>query len=174
MRKFYYKYLADIKSSTFDEKIRQAIDIIEVQGLWSTDDCLRHENGAVEIVADRFYKKIIKTDKTVYDLFINDMHIHVSDAKNEVIVSIRIKGDEGNWTCPCEETDDFSHPTNRYYEVYVWYIVPVLDVTSATGNMYKHGSWDEYVVKTMAMFTKEITDQTEWSIFNAKFNGRGR
>ena len=93
----------------------------------------------------------------------------MSVSDTERIYSIRIKKQESEWVCRYDkfsETIDFSHPLNDYFEVYVWYSVPVLDVTKANGFVYKHGTWDKYVYKTLNDFFSNIESKTDEYRFN--------
>jgi hypothetical protein len=172
----YYKWLSDSKSRSFDTDIDKIIDDITENDMW--DDprevkdicCLTNE---VEIRAPRFFHIKTKDDKTVMDLFVDRMHIHVAKSKSTDICSVRIKADDSPWCCGVKDGNyDYGHPKNKYYEVYIKYRVPVINITEATGNRYEHGSWDKYVVKTMAILKDEIKSRTNWSIFNEIYKSK--
>lgn len=172
MFKFVYHYLTESSSRSYDIEIRRAIETIEEYGLWK-EYTAEEKDTIFEITSEeRQFFKTEKGDKIVYDLFYENLHIHVSDSEKEKICSIRIKNPNEAWICPQPGNGvvDFSHPCNHNHEVYVWYIVPVLDVTEAIGSMYKHGTWDKYVYGTMNRFFNSIKDETDSSKFNGYYN----
>ena len=131
---------------------------------------LNHEEVEIIDGGDCARFKREKGGKTVYDIFFENIHVHVSVSEAERIYSIRVKRPEQTWVVPfCDTSDlppDFGRPTNEYYEVYVWYNVPVLDITKAEGYVYKHGSWDKYVYKKMLNFFDDAKKETHASKFN--------
>jgi len=174
MCKFIYKWLTDTKSASYNDYIMDAINAIEKYGLWEDPQ----KSGKIVSVGDAFdiqgnaYFKREKNGKEVYDLFFDNLHIHVSDFK-ETVISIRLKRPDEAWSCKYNSDAmslDFSHPVNDYYEVYVWYVVPVLDITTAKGYIYKHGDWDKYVFNTMIKFFTAIKGETDASRFNGYYH----
>ena len=170
MCKFIYRWLAETKSSTYDLKIKDAINTIEKYGEWDREssDSVVPCGGTVEIHGNAFFKRE-KDGKSVYDIFYDNLHIHVSVTETEKIYSIRIKKPDEYWTCVYDTNSmrsDFSHPINEYYEVYVWYLVPVLDITKSDGYVYKHGTWDKYVYRTMESFFADCRGEMDVSKFN--------
>ena len=174
MFNFVYKWLSEYRSRSYDLRIKEAIDVIEKYNLWYQGD-LDSAGGSV-LIPDIAYFKVEDGKKTVYDLFYYNLHIHVSASDKEEIFSVRIKSPDGKWLClrtdaPLDGKMRFitSRPSNSYYEVYVWYHVPVLDLTTANGYIYKHGSWDKYVYQTMENFFEDIDEFKDVSKFNSYY-----
>ena len=173
MRNIFYSFLADAKTGSYNLEIDKSVDIIEKYGLWSPNEV---STDSV-LVNERDFFKRVEEGKTVYDLYYDSIHIHISNGTqpSEQICSIRVKKQNDAWECPTkfgydgEKIIDASHPKNDSYEVYVWYDVPVLDVTRAIGYVYKHGNWDKYVYKTMKAFFGTILAETDTSKFNEDY-----
>jgi hypothetical protein len=165
MNNFLYKWLVESKSRNYDLYIKNAITIIEKYNLWHSND---YPLTIDDLESDFSAFKTVTDGKTVVDIFKKNIHIHVSVTEREKIYSIRIKEPGAEWDFEVKNgVIDFSHPTNKYYEVYVWYIVPVLDITTSEGYVYKHGSWDKYVYRTMRDFFSDTNDETDSSKFNS-------
>jgi hypothetical protein len=64
---------------------------------------------------------------------------------------------------------DFSHTVNEAYEVYVWYLLPILDISKIDGHVYKSGTWDKYVYKRMSDFFASVKGETDTSKFNGYY-----
>lgn len=120
---------------------------------------------------NEFYVKRVKGNKEIYDLFFCNLHIHLSKSDTENIISVRLKKNEDEWVFKKDDEKiiDFSHPINQTYEIYVWYEVPVLDITKSTGYLYKNGTWDSYFYKTMSLFLKSVEETTDNSQFNEAY-----
>lgn len=166
MFKKIYKPLVESRAQTYYVAIEKAINIIDTCNGWCDDSLLDTTDSVISVTQSYFKRQI--DDKTVYDLFLDNLHIHVSIGKKEKIYSIRLKKKDDNWTIPMTETGcDYSHPSNDYYEVYVWYEVPVLDITTTDGYVYNEGTWNKVVYKEMAAFFKRTQAMTKVSEFNA-------
>ena len=172
MNNFLYKWLVDNKSRNYDLQIKNAISVIEKYNLWDEYDSSEFEGGGGILTNDRTAIKTAAEGKTVYNIFKGNVHIHVSITEREKIYSIRLKepSDEPWFFETKDGKTDFSHPKNKTFEVYVWYIVPVLDITTSEGYVYKHGTWDKYVFRTMRDFFSEINNETDSSKFNSFYN----
>lgn len=169
MVNFIYKYLTETKSRFYDISIKDAIETIEKYDLWVKDyaDVGQKSKDTVVLSQNAFFKREKDNGKIAYDLFYDNLHIHASVSETEKIYSIRLKNPEDSWTF--NETT-ISKPTNNYYEVYVWYVIPVPDMTKAEGYNYKHGRWDKYVFKSMNDFFSEVKGETDTSKFNSYYN----
>ena len=168
MCKFFYKWLVETKSNRYQENIMSAINTIEKFGEWHT---VEKKIGSVTIADDYNFKRV-KDNKVVYDIFRENLHIHVSVSPTEEIYSVRVKNPNDFWTFKYDgdkSEPDYGHPTNEYYEVYIWYLVPVLDITTSEGFIYKHGTWDKYVLRKMNSFFGEIRMETNTSRFNSYY-----
>ena len=181
MINFFYRLLVDTRINTYDNYIKEAFDVIESYGLWAdnrVENFIKDEAVAAEhlVLEDAFIKRPTKDgDGVVYDIFFENLHLHVSLRENEKIYSVRIKHQNDVWLCPVYEGEggkryvDASHPENNTYEVYVWYSVPVLDITHAVGYVYRHGTWDKYIYKSMNKFFDKIKEHTDDSKFNKDY-----
>ena len=153
-----------------DFKLAESIKILESYSFLNNESEL--ESILNQRPIDKMYSgeelfiKTEKENKTIYDLFYHNFHIHISVSDNEKIFSIRLKKEEDAWAWNGEKEIDFSHPTNETYEIYVWYDVPVLDFTNCVGYNYKSGTWDKYFYKTIHKYIKEVDGITDKSKFN--------
>lgn len=172
---FVYKWLVEGKAGNYEFGISDAIDILEKYELF---DSLRVENrgdkfsdlGGEAMINDVCYFKQIREDRPIYDMFFGNLHIHVNDGEDQKIYSVRIKKQEDNWVCPINDGRiDPSHPTNENYEVYVWYRVPILDITKVDGYVYHSGSWNKSVYREMSDFFQAVNEETDHSRFNANY-----
>ena len=175
MCKFIYKWIAETASGTYDMKIESAISIIERYNLWDGPRGVKlNFSGDISTLESNVaYFKKEKNGKAVYDLFFNNLHIHASLSETEKIYSVRLKNPNDKWSFNYNTdvmTPDFPHPTNEYYEVYVWYDVPVLDITRSHGYVYKHGAWDKYVYRTMCDFFDAVNREMDVSRFNEYYH----
>lgn len=163
----FYKFLIENIATELNMKLSKCINTLEQYNYFNDKEKLSAVSKERCFLEQELYVKKIKDNKTVYDLFFFNFHIHISLSDNEQIYSIRLKKTEDSWTfySPKEEVD-FSHPTNQTYEVFVWYNVPVLDFTKCVGYNYKNGSWDKYFYQTLKKFFKDIENVTD----NNKFN----
>ncbi len=153
-----------------DEELINAINIIEKYNLYNS---IEDKDDSYIIVGDKpYFFKTEKGTKTIYDLFVENLHIHISEDKNEKIYSIRLKKRDEDWAFAKDDSGiwDVSHPLNEHFEVFVCYDIPVLNVTKATGYDYKHGSWDKYVYVTLSQFTDYIKSMTIVSRFDEEYN----
>lgn len=162
MGNLFYRWAIDSKTVEMDEKIDRAISIIEKYELYN-----EKPEAQLSTEEPTFFKRVTEDWEVVNDLFVDNLHIHVSLSETQKIYSVRIKKDEDAWTLQKKDnTYDASHPTNVTYEVYIKYDIPVLDITRASGTVYKHGTWDKYVSKTMSSFFTALKDYTISSKFN--------
>lgn len=150
MKRLYYRWLVTYKSFTYEPRLKEAIDILANEG-----KCEGYQ----------FYQTLTY-GKAVYDIYTDCLHIHISLSDKETIYSVRIKKLGDKWEV---KDDDPSHPLNSTYEVFISYMVPVLDVTSAYGSMYKNGAWDESVYRSMENFFKYIDNLKESHKFNESY-----
>ena len=103
-------------------------------------------------------------------MFFENFHIHISFCEHEKIFSIRLKKSDEIWRFKDDEGNvDFSHPINQTYEIYIWYEVPVLDVTKSVGSIYKNGTWDKYFYVTIKKFLRGVNSITDNSQFNESY-----
>lgn len=162
MGNLFYRWAIESQTNELDEKIDRALSIIEKYELYN-------EKPTAMLSAEEpsFFKKVKEDGEVVNNLFVDNLHIHVSKSKNEKIYSIRLKKDDEAWTFNTgKDGIDTSHPTNTTYEVYIKYDIPVLDITRASGTVYKHGTWNGYFLSTMASFFEALKHYTISHKFN--------
>jgi hypothetical protein len=53
--------------------------------------------------------------------------------------------------------------------VFIWYDVPVLDITRAVGDVYQNGSWNKYICQKLDYVTNEVEKVTDLSKFNSMY-----
>lgn len=174
----FYKLMLSSKLGTLDLQIEKAINTLESYNRFSNLYALNE--GVYEGDVKDLFIKSEKGNKIVHDLFYGNLHIHLSNGKNEngkneKVISVRIKSPEDNWSLPTVHEEgktkvlDSSHPNTKTYEVYVWYDVPVLDITNTYGYIYKNGSWDKYFYKSIFKFLKDVENITDDKQFNQKY-----
>lgn len=154
MVNIFNKLALDAKTSNFVFEIKRVISIIEEYNLLHKE--FQKENPS--------YFKKEKDGATLYDFFVDNLHIHVQTSDEEKIYSIRLKFSNEEWQF---SEDDYSHPLNDTFEVYLNYDIPVLDITRTSGMFYKHGSWDKYVLKTLRSFfhsAKAFTTESKFEM----------
>lgn len=179
MCKFIYKWLVDAKASSYDLGIVKSVNTIDDYNLWNENKINGDKDSerSISFVDFRYYKTSYE-GKTIVDIFYKNIHLHVSIGGKEKIYSVRIKAqdDEDLWTLRVDSNGkiDHSHPVNETYEVYVWYQLPILDITTVDGYVYRHGNWDKYVYRTMSDFFQEVNGYTLNSRFNDFYRKGGK
>jgi hypothetical protein len=84
----------------------------------------------------------------------------------EYIYSIHLKKHEDDWEFIKNKNIDYSIPVISTYRIYIAYDVPVLNITRSVGDAYIHGSWDEYVYRTLQKLFAEVNNYNEIVQFN--------
>lgn len=165
---FIYKWLMSTKNHSYSYELENLIRTVEVYNLLSSD---ADKSEKVIILDDtRNEYKVFKniTDaKTSYNIFIGNIHIRMETSAKENVYSIHIKKQSDNWEFSVNEDGTINHscPVTQTYRVYVYYDVPVLNITRATGDSYIHGTWDKYVYKTINTLIGEVNNNTERNQF---------
>lgn len=164
----FYRLMVNGIAPTLDFKINEAINTLENYDKFDKPNLVELEDGIFS--GEELYIKKEKENKTVYDLFFKNLHIHVSCSNTERIFSVRLKRDDESWSFKInEDVFDFAHPINQTYEVYVWYKVPVLDITTSVGYIYKSGTWNKYFYKTINEFFNSVENVTDETQFNEAY-----
>lgn len=154
MFKFVYSWIINGKVADYKMRLEEAIRTIDKYNLWDKETSSPSLNGSW------FFKKI-RDGKVIVDIFYDNLHIHSTVGDSEEIYSIRLKGDLGDWVfMGSDDRIDYSHPTNETYEVYVGYLIPILDVSKVDEYRYKHGAWDKYIHIKMEDFFEKIHSYT--------------
>ena len=175
MFNFVYKWMVENKARSYDLEIVKAINILEKYNLFDSVSAIKDITEAetkdnVKILKRNFFFSQVREGVVVYDIYFNNLHIHVSEGEKEKVYSIRIKRQEDFWAIPFKDDRmDVSHPKNPTYEVYVWYSVPILDLKSVDGYIYNTGSWDKQVYRDMDDFFQMAKSETDYSRFNANY-----
>lgn len=164
----FYKLMINGIITNLDLELADCVKTLESYSFFNDNDKLSKVSREKSYDCDgELYVKKVKDNKTVYDLFYKNFHIHISLSDSEKIYSIRLKKNDDAWMFFSKDNDiDYSHPTNETYEVYVWYEVPVLDITKSIGCLYKNGTWDKYFYKTTNEFIKAVNEITDKAKFN--------
>ena len=165
MFNFVYSWMLNGKSRDYKMCIEEAIDVINNYDLWSVlNDVVTSgsgefsRDGHIVNFSANFYFRTNREDKTLVDLYYGNLHIHASISEAEKIYSVRIKNRNEDWQIDVDKGP--SHPCNETYEVYVGYLIPILDVSEVDEFRYNHGKWDKYVYITMSDFFEEINKHT--------------
>lgn len=154
------------KSQSYAYEFETLIRTIEVYNLISEDD----KNVETLTISDEddSYKvfKDVSDTKTSYNIFIGNIHIRMETSAKENVYSIHIKKKVDDWVFPVENNIvNHSCPLTQTYRVFVYYDVPVLNITRAVGNTYVHGTWDKYVYKTVDKLIGIVNNSTETNQF---------
>lgn len=160
-----YKWLIDNNTKVLDEELDNIIQIIEKYKLFS--DYIFDFYGAVNNYIDAkvpVISKKVENDRTIYNIYYENFHFHFALTNNETVFSIRLKESKDRCSWEFDNCNDISHPKNINFEVYVWYNLPVLNITRSVGYSYKHGAWDEYFYKTMKKFKQYFEQFKEENI----------
>ena len=182
MRKLFYKWISGSRYMKFHYEIKKALKIIEAYQLYDSDKFhweninIDDLNGVYTISNNDKDITICKTvdgQKISYNIFIGNMQIRVenNNATGESVYSIHIKDNSTQGWCVFRKNEcvDYSHPDRETYRVFIWYDVPVLDITRSVGEVYQNGSWNKYVCQTLDYFATEIEKVTDLSKFNSMY-----
>ena len=178
MFKFVYNWLVESRArTTYESDIAEAIEIINKYGLW--DNAQGPYPIGEGVAVDGKIARLTRTcyfcngreDELVIDIFHNDLHIHASISENKKVYSVRIKRQDEDWEFDLNDRVCFnpSHPKTETYEVYVWYLLPILNLKMVDGYEYNHGNWDKKVYYEMTDFFRHIEAETDRSKFNANY-----
>lgn len=161
-----------IAHTNFKRQITQIINYIEEYGLFSESenkkDTIILSPGKEDYIA--FKTEFNK--KTYYNIFIGNIHIKLEENEDEQVFTMYIKKEDEKWEFNFNShinNIDWSHPINYTYRIYIWYDVPVLDVTRSSGELYEHGNWDRYVYKTFNKLTEKVQSKTDMAQFNSNY-----
>ena len=167
----FYKLLISNITANLELRLFDAIKVLSEYGGFTDIDKVKFDgDGRLGLISSELYVKKNKEDKEIFDLFFENFHIHISFCEHEKIFSIRLKKSDEIWRFKDDEGNvDFSHPINQTYEIYIWYEVPVLDVTKSVGSIYKNGTWDKYFYFTIKKFLRDINSITDNSQFNEAY-----
>ena len=157
---FIDRWAVAMASQCYDSDIMESIKIAEEFNLFNSALVDATNGEQISFTGETpIFTKVKKGENVIYDFFYKNLHIHYYKTIKEMIYSIRIKKESDKWVFGTKDgvEYDFSHPINSTFEVYVWYHVPVLDITSTMGSIYTHGNWDKYVRKIF----KEFTDRNK-------------
>lgn len=172
---FIYKWLIYNKTNSYPYEFKNIVRTAEVYNLITKDE---NKNLTSLVFDDTDSNYIIFKDvtdeKTSYNIFIGDIHVRMEMSAKETVYSIHIKKHCDDWMFLKEKGGniDHSHPTTQTYRVYVYYDVPVLDITRTNGDSYVYGTWDKYVYKTINKLIGEVNNNTEMNKFNNEYKNR--
>ena len=167
---FYYRWLMTNKSRTLRHELDELIRTIEVYNILSSDE---DKNEPVIILTNDEFKafKTTTDTKTMYNMFIGNMHIRMEMSPKESVYSIHIKKQGEDWEFNVDDNGDIVHstPKNQTYRIFVTYDVPVLNITRAVGDSYINGTWDKYVYYTIKKLFDTINNKSEIAQFNKNY-----
>lgn len=170
----------------FHNEIEDAIEIINDYELYYdkefdnstkvTKKDLKHEELLVNSNKLSIYNSEYD-NRVSYNIFNGNMHIRIENKGTEKVMSIHIKkNDNADWIIPeLNQNDgglklwDYSHPLNESLRVFVWYDVPVLNITRSVGEVYQHGTWDKYICTQMDDFLIKMDGRTDDAKFNSNY-----
>lgn len=103
----------------------------------------------------------------IYDIFYRNLHLYYKYTEKENIFRISIKNDEDRW----ELGERFSENT-KTMEVYLTYDIEVLGGRRCSNTIFKDGTWNEYVYKTLVQLEKMVNGYTIEAEFNEIYSNR--
>lgn len=166
MFNWYYKLRMNTMSPNIKDDLAKAIKTSElydisknVENIEDKKLPIEYENNPVMVYHNDYGNRI-------YDWYFRDLHIHIANFINQTIYSIRVKHPDEKWNV---DFNDPSHPINDTYEVYIWYDIPVLDVTRTEGYVYKSGFWNKNVFIQLSKFFRYVEGKSVNSIFNSLY-----
>ena len=171
LKRLFYKWLMNAKSQGIDFGCDRMIEKIEEYHLIDSS-----ENGKQEYTFNKV-RLIFKSqtgEKISYNIFYYNLHIRIELSPREKVYSMHLKKHEDVW-CFNKDSEgnyDFSHPKTPTFRIFIAYDVPVLNITRAKGESYSHGTWDEYVYRTLFDLEKEIYFCTDEAQFNKCYDCR--
>lgn len=161
---FIYKWLMSTKIHSLNYELEKLVRTAEVYNLIADDD-VKNENVILFDPFDKSYYifKSVSETKTSYNIFIGNIHIRMEMSAKENVYSIHIKKQDEDWEFETNEDGIINHstPKNHTYRVYVYYDVPVLNITRAVGDSYINGTWDKYVYNTINTLINDVNKNTE-------------
>ena len=171
---FIYKWLMSSKTHTYPYEFENIVRTAEVYNLISND---KHKNLSSLVFGEGLGEYIIFKDvtdeKTSYNIFIGDIQIRMETSAKETVYSVHIKKRSDDWEfSKIDGNVNHSVPLTHTYRVYVYYDVPVLNITRTSGDNYVYGTWDKYVYKTINKLIDEVNNNTEMNQFNSEYRNR--
>lgn len=170
---FFYKWLMDSKANSLHFELEKMIEIINQYSLVNGTVATKDQTLITVVDENKYFiYKTLNEDKTSYNIFYDNLHIRMEISSKEKVYSIHLKKQDDNWSfiVPDGETQcDYSHPTNQTFRIFVFYDIPVLNITRAAGDSYTHGAWDKYAFKTINDFIKIIDNCTDSVQFNKNY-----
>ena len=167
-----YKFLMSSKANGLSFEFENMIDIINqynlVNGPLAKTSQLLRTNEEVKY----YIYKMVVDDKVSYNIFYDNLHIRMEISSKEKVYSVHLKRQEDDWGFKKSDDGDFcdySHPTNQTFRVFVFYDVPVLNITRTKDEIYTNGSWDKYVYNTLKNFLNMINNCTDCAQFNQNY-----
>lgn len=162
------------KVETLTEEIEEMIENIEECELIKDERNVLNTNGVLmdESYLDYVVFKDDIDDKTLYNVFYQNIHIRVETSLKESVYSVHLKKQDDPWMFNMDKKGKyiFTHPQTETIRIFVSYDVPVLNITRAAGISYSHGSWDKYVYHTLDELFDIINGCTEEAKFNKSYN----
>lgn len=168
---FVYKWLMTSKSHNLNYEFEKLIRTIEVYNLLCSDED-KNESIVILDYSNNEYKvfKDVTDTKTSYNLFIGNIHIRMDMSAKENVYSVHIKKHTDDWEfSKVDGVVNHSTPITHTYRIYVYYDVPVLNITRAIGSSYINGAWDKYVYNTITSLINDVNKNTEMSQFNKAY-----
>jgi hypothetical protein len=150
------------KSHSFIQNFNDLIRTAETYNLFVSKD----EQDIVVIANEYKIFKTVSENKVFYNIFYENLHIRMETSPKEYIYSIHLKKHEDDWEFIKNKNIDYSIPVISTYRIYIAYDVPVLNITRSVGDAYIHGSWDEYVYRTLQKLFAEVNNYNEIVQFN--------
>lgn len=170
MKNLFYKFAIGAYVPGISGDLERMIDILEEYQLFSNQNNfkgkLEEKDDAGNVI--RYAFKTEGEEKTSYNVFAENIHVRMEVTKTGRIYSVHLKMNGDSWTFNKNENKeyDFSHPQTSELRIYVFYDIPVLDVTRAFGDTFKFGTWNKYVYKTLKNLVSSVDACTDSSKFN--------
>lgn len=106
-------------------------------------------------------------DYDTIDIYYDNLHIQKVNNQKEKSLQIAIKfPNDTEWVF---EGNNHKKPLNHVYRVYYNCEITMMDDGIYENDIYKNGSWDKYVYKTMRLFERDVISLTDTSKFNESY-----
>lgn len=160
LKKWFYKFRLENKLKDFN--FFRLIDILETYEKFKKPE---------DLESSKFYATepvCLRTGENVYDIFYDNIHIHLEDTKKQTIISLSLKHIDFLW-----RLDELSPEENKnLLEVYLWYDIEVLGNRRCSNTNFTDGMWNEYVYKTLCELEEKVNGYTTCSWFNREYGNR--
>lgn len=173
-KKIYYKWRINYKISCFDFK--PFVKILEDYHKFTEPIPEGDEDFAKDFYITDIPGRVEcfrNTENTEFDIYYENMHMHITDTKKDKVVTISLKKNNDRWSlASVNGVIDVSNPINDTMEVFCWYDVFVMNRKRCEGVEYVEGVWNKYFYCTLVELEKTIVGFTLAAQFTEEYNAK--